>query len=155
MKKTHLFLVLILTIALMGGCALFQKPPVNPDEKAAWIQQSLTGLDNVDMGVDAADILFNGFCVAGYIDAKTCSLEPVAIQEWKKNLAAAKDALTQYQAGTITQQVAQQILDRTMIKSLAAVMAALAPAKGMVKEKAVKTRGDLGVPAGQTKGMKK
>jgi hypothetical protein len=155
MKKTHLFLVLILTLTLTGGCALFQKPPDTPDAKAAWIQQSLTALDNADLGVDAADIFFNGFCAAGRIDLKTCSLEPVAIQEWNNNYVAAKDAIGQYQAGTITQQAAQAIVERTMIKSLAAVMAALTPAKSMVKEKAVQTRGDLGVPAGQTKGIKK
>lgn len=148
-------LLLILTLTLMAGCALFQTAPVNPDEKAAWIQQSLTALDNADLGVDAADILFNGFCAAGRIDAKTCALEPVAIQEWKNNYASAKNGIGQYQAGTITQQAAQAIVERTMIKSLAAVMAALAPARNMVKEKAVQTRGDLGVPAGQTKGMKK
>jgi hypothetical protein len=148
-------ILLILMITLMVGCALFQTPPVNPDEKLAWIQQSQTALDNADLGVDAADILFNGFCAAGRIDAKTCSLEPVAIQEWKNNYASAKDALAQYQLGTITQPSAQAIVERTMIKSLAAVMAALAPARNMVKEKAVQTRGDLGVPAGQTKGIKK
>lgn len=160
MKKLIWTLSLMIVLALftvwgIGGCALFQKPPTDPDAKKAWIQDTRNALDNADLGVDAVYILFNGFCTAGRIDQKTCALGPVAVQEWKNNYGVAKDAVNQYESGAISQPDAQKLIDRTMIKSLAAVMASLAPAKSLVKERALKLKGDLGVPAGQTKGPKK
>jgi hypothetical protein len=154
MKRFKPAILIFLAIAAMAlsGCALFQKPPVNPDEKTAWIEKSQAALDQADLGESAAFIFFGSACAAKQIDARTCAAVGVADQEWKKNYGIAQDSLAKYKTGEITQAEAQRLLDKTLLESLKNVMAALMPANRMIQERAVKARsGDLGVPTGQTK----
>lgn len=134
----------------LAGCALFQTPPVNPDQKAAWIQQTQVALDNAMFAESAAFIVFGGFCGANQIDAATCSLGIALNDAWQKDYPIAKDAVARYGRGEITQLEAQRLVDYAMLTDLTNVMAVfMSGGNKLVKERALKTNRDLIKPTGK------
>ena len=151
MKKMLMYLIVSMAlIGLMGGCALFQKPPANPDEKAAWIQNTQDALYRGNLGESAAFTIFSGLCIGQRIDVTICSLGYIADQEWKKNYDIAQGAVTKYGAGELTQAEAQKLVDMALLDSLKNVMAALMPAQKVIDAQATKARSiDLYKPSGE------
>ena len=125
-KAFHIVLVSLLCLAVVGiGCALVQKAPTDPTQKAAWIQSTQVSLDDAAAGVNLLLIGFDVLCVANTIPPPACTLGMAADNMWLDDYAAATDALTKYAAGTITQAEAQKLVDQAMLQSLVKVTSVL------------------------------
>ena len=155
-SKRFVFFVLPIIIMSLAGCALFQKPPADPNEKKAWVDSSKAALDNAATGECIALVAFTVFCTAGNIDEATCAIGNVLDVTWQTDYLAAKDALDKYGRDEITQIEAQRHFDQAMLKSLAGVSAFLRTKSAEpAAAEAMTVRGDLTLPEGQTKGLKK
>jgi hypothetical protein len=148
-KVVGLLLVLVLVI---GGCALFQKPPATEDEKKLWIQNTQDALDRGNLGEMAAYTIFGIACAAQRLSPDICFVGSIADKEWNKNCTIAKDAVKHYGTGELTQTEAQKLVDYALLTTLKEVMSALMPAQKVVEEQTKKTRStDLLVPFEQKK----
>ena len=153
MKKMVMLLgILFLVVAFGSGCALFQKPPDNPDEKRAWIAKTESGLDTSELLEDALYTTFSFFCLDGSIDAKSCTTGDALHKGWVNSLASARGAVTKYKNGEITQAQAQLEVEKATLKALPEVLATLRKAKDVSNAKIMRMkRGDLSVPSGKVK----
>jgi hypothetical protein len=150
-SKVFVFFILAMFVFALEGCALFQKPPTDPNAKKAWVESSQTALENAATGESIALVAFTVLCAGGTIPAPACIMGNALDATFQGDYLAAKDALDKYAADQITQIEAQRLFDQAMLKSLASATAFLRTNSAAPAAQGAKMiRDDSAVPTGQT-----
>jgi hypothetical protein len=143
MRKGIAFLVSIILIAALAGCA---STPLNPTDKAAYVAQARATLANASLGVDVAGTIFLALCATGDIPTDACRVGKSGLAVWDTQYKVASNLINQYEAGGIT--------DRELIaRAVAALMEAFIEIRHSLEGESAKAADKLSKEIKQIRAM--
>jgi hypothetical protein len=156
MKKVWTLMgVLVMVVAFGSGCATLGFKP--SEDQLIQYEQNLGIANFTEAGIF---VVFDQLCAAKTLDENSCVIGYAADLEWNNAYTLAMGAIADYRAGKTDQATMKKLVSEATGAALRIValiknLNASKPATAQMKNKAIKQKGDLFVPVGQTKGIQK